>query len=139
MFLRTIKARALKRRKGPLEADKSKGDFVLCLTGGSKRTKILQKSFRVTLLQAKEREDAKVLFKTRQGKDQLKEIKRRAKTFTPGEGEDGAAAAGGRPATNASGLTPEQVREATQFQLVFLLRIDRGTFLKFVCFYLISV
>ena len=35
----------------------------------------------------------------------------RAKTFTPGEGEDGAsAAAGGRAATNASGLTPEQVR-----------------------------
>ena len=63
-------------------------------------------------MQSKEREDAKVLFKTRQGKDQLKEIKRRAKTFTPGEGEDGAAAAGGgRPATNASGLTPEQVRE----------------------------
>jgi len=61
-------------------------------------------------VKAKEREDAKVLFKTRQGKDQLKEIKRRAKTFTPGEGEDGAAAAGGRPATNASGLTPEQVR-----------------------------
>ena len=90
-------------------------------------------------MKAKEREDAKVLFKTRQGKDQLKEIKRRAKTFTPGEGEDGAAAAGGRPATNASGLTPEQVREATQFQLVFLLRIDRGTFLKFVCLYLISV
>ena len=92
---------------------------MLCLTGRSKRTKILQKSFRVTLLQAKEREDAKVLFKTRQGKDQLKEIKRRAKTFTPGEGEDGAAAAGGRPATNASGLTPEQVREATQYQLFF--------------------
>ena len=71
------------------------------------------------LLKAKEREDAKVLFKTRQGKDQLKEIKRRAKTFTPGEGEDGAAAAGGRPATNASGLTPEQVREANQIQLFF--------------------
>ena len=90
-------------------------------------------------MKAKEREDAKVLFKTRQGKDQLKEIKRRAKTFTPGEGEDGAAATGGRPATNASGLTPEQVREATQFQLFFLLRIDRGTFLKFVCMFFISV
>ena len=48
-----------------------------------------------------------MLFKTKQGKDQLKEIKRRAKTFTPGEGEDRAAV--GRPATNASGLTPEQV------------------------------
>ena len=61
--------------------------------------------------QAKDREDAKALFKTRQGKDQLKEIRRRAKTFTPGEGEDGPAS--GRPATNASGLTPEQVRNGT--------------------------
>ena len=78
-------------------------------------------------LQAKEREDAKVLFKTRQGKDQLKEIKRRAKTFTPGEGEDGTAAAGGRPATNASGLTPEQVRVATQFQLFFTVAGQRNS------------
>ncbi len=56
----------------------------------------------------KEREEAKALFKTKQGKEQLKEIKKRAKTFTPGESEQGGG--GGRPATNASGLTPEQVR-----------------------------
>jgi len=59
-------------------------------------------------VKAKDREDAKALFKTKQGKDQLKEIRKRAKTFTPGEAEEGAAS--GRAATNASGLTPEQVR-----------------------------
>ena len=53
-----------------------------------------------------EREEARALFKTKQGKEQLREIKKRAKTFTPGEPE----VAGGRPATNASGLTPEQVK-----------------------------
>ncbi len=54
----------------------------------------------------KERDEAKALFKTKAGKEQLKEIKKRAKTFVPGEELD----KGGRPATNASGLTAEQVR-----------------------------
>jgi len=54
----------------------------------------------------KDREEAKALFKSKQGKDQLKEIKKRAKTFTPGAPLEG----GGRPITNASGLTPDQVR-----------------------------
>ncbi len=57
----------------------------------------------------KERDAAKALFKSKQGKDQLKEIKRRAKTFVPGQGLP-AESGGGRPVTNASGLTPEQVR-----------------------------
>ena len=57
-------------------------------------------------VRAKERDEAKTLFKTKSGKEQLKEIKKRAKTFTPGE----PLPEGGRPATNASGLTPEQVR-----------------------------
>ena len=64
--------------------------------------------------QAKDREDAKALFKTKQGKDQLKEIRKRAKTFTPGEAEEGAAS--GRAATNASGLTPEQVRNLGKWE-----------------------
>ena len=55
----------------------------------------------------KEKEAAKALFKSKQGKDQLREIKKRAKTFTPGDPVNGS---GGRPATNASGLTAEQVR-----------------------------
>ena len=54
----------------------------------------------------KEREEAKALFKSKVGKDQMREIKKRAKTFTPGA----PLTEGGRPATNASGLTPEQVR-----------------------------
>lgn len=59
-------------------------------------------------VKAKEREAAKALFKSKQGQEQLSEIKRRAKTFVPGmpltENTEG------RPATNASGLTPAQVR-----------------------------
>ncbi len=59
----------------------------------------------------KEKEAAKALFKTKQGKDQLREIKRRAKTFVPGQPLSGdAEALGARPTTNASGLTPDQVR-----------------------------
>jgi len=60
-----------------------------------------------------ERESAKKLFKSRAGKDQLKEIKKRAQTFLPGEPLDGDqknGKNGRRAATNASGLTPAQVR-----------------------------
>ena len=52
----------------------------------------------------KEKEEAKALFKSRKGKEQLQEIKRKAKTFVPGANlPDG-------KKTNASGLTPEQVK-----------------------------
>lgn len=57
-----------------------------------------------------ERDAAKKLFKSKEGKSQMKEIKKRAKTFTPGEPLNEGAAAGKRAATNASGLTPDQVR-----------------------------
>merc|ERR1712049_35474 len=54
----------------------------------------------------KERDECKQLFKSKEGKDQLKEIKKRAKTFVvPGDTE--AAKATG---INSSGLTPDQVR-----------------------------
>ncbi len=61
-------------------------------------------------MKLKEKEAAKALFKTKEGKDQLKEIKARAKTFVPGQPLSSGDAGGGRPITNASGLTPEQVR-----------------------------
>jgi len=54
----------------------------------------------------KERQDAKALFKTREGKTQLKDIQRKAKTFTPGDALPEAT----NRNTNAAGLTPEQVR-----------------------------
>jgi len=54
----------------------------------------------------KERIQAKSLFKTREGKTQLKDIQRKAKTFTPGEALPEAT----NKNTNAAGLTPEQVR-----------------------------
>lgn len=55
----------------------------------------------------KEKEEAKSLFKSKKGKEQLKEIEKKAKTFVPG---------GDMPNTkkfgngNAAGLTPEQVK-----------------------------
>ena len=52
----------------------------------------------------KERDEAKALFKSKKGKEQLAEIKKKAKTFVPG---------GNMPdgkKVNASGLTPEQVK-----------------------------
>ncbi len=51
-----------------------------------------------------------MLFKTKEGKDQLKEIKHLAKTFVPGQPLSDGDTGRGRPVTNASGLTPEQVR-----------------------------
>ena len=59
-----------------------------------------------------ERDAAKKLYKSKQGKDQLKEIKKRAKTFNPGDPlENGS---GARTGTNAAGLTPEQVLFASR-------------------------
>lgn len=54
----------------------------------------------------KERAEAKALFRTREGKTQLKDIQRKAKTFTPGDALPEAT----NRNTNAAGLTPEQVR-----------------------------
>ena len=53
----------------------------------------------------KEREAAKKLFKTKEGKTQLKDISRKAKTFTPGDALPEAT----NKTTNSAGLTPEQV------------------------------
>ena len=57
----------------------------------------------------KEKEDAKSLFKSRKGKDQLKDIEKRAKTFTPGEplSEESATT---KAQNHTNKLTPEQIR-----------------------------
>ena len=55
----------------------------------------------------KERDAAKQLYKSKEGKTQLKDIQRKAKTFTPGEPLPEAT----NKNTNAAGLTPEQVGE----------------------------
>lgn len=57
----------------------------------------------------KEKEDAKSLFKSRKGKDQLKDIETRAKTFTPGEplSDDSATT---KTQNHTNKLTPDQVR-----------------------------
>lgn len=57
-------------------------------------------------IKQKERDAAKLLFKTREGKTQLKDIQRKAKTFVPGTPLPEAT----NKNTNAAGLTPEQVR-----------------------------
>jgi len=54
----------------------------------------------------KEREAAKQLYKSKEGKTQLKDIQRKAKTFVPGEPLPEAT----NKNTNAAGLTPEQVK-----------------------------
>jgi hypothetical protein len=56
-------------------------------------------------IKQKERDNAKLLFKTREGKTQLKDIQRKAKTFVPGAPLPEAT----NKNTNAAGLTPEQV------------------------------
>eukprot|EP00090_Calanus_glacialis_P026496 TRINITY_DN41713_c0_g1_i1.p1 TRINITY_DN41713_c0_g1~~TRINITY_DN41713_c0_g1_i1.p1 ORF type:complete len:252 (+),score=94.97 TRINITY_DN41713_c0_g1_i1:47-802(+) len=53
-----------------------------------------------------EREAAKALFKTKEGKTQLKDIQRKAKTFVPGEPLPEAT----NKTNNPAGLNPEQVR-----------------------------
>jgi U2 small nuclear ribonucleoprotein A' len=58
-----------------------------------------------------EREDAKKLFKSKQGKEQLKEIVKIAKTFVPGSGAGGLTANGdGSKKNNLAGLTPDQIK-----------------------------
>ena len=56
-----------------------------------------------------ERSEAKALFKSKKGKEQLHEIEKRAKTFVPGAPLPGAAGAA-PPAATPVGLTPAQVR-----------------------------
>jgi len=53
----------------------------------------------------KEKDEAKLLFKSKKGKEQLKEIEKKAKTFIPGGDMPNQKKIG-----NASGLTPEQVK-----------------------------
>ena len=62
----------------------------------------------------KEREAAKKLFKTKEGKTQLKDISRKAKTFTPGDPLPEAT----NKTTNSAGLTPEQVDIFSLFNIV---------------------
>ena len=57
-------------------------------------------------MKQKEREAAKQLYKSKEGKTQLKDIQRKAKTFVPGEPLPEAT----NKNTNAAGLTPEQVK-----------------------------
>jgi len=58
-------------------------------------------------IKQKEREAAKSLYKSKEGKTQLKDIQRKAKTFVPGEPLPEAT----NKNTNAAGLTPDQVRQ----------------------------
>ena len=56
-------------------------------------------------IKQKEREAAKSLYKSKEGKTQLKDIQRKAKTFVPGEPLPEAT----NKNTNAAGLSPDQV------------------------------
>ena len=56
-------------------------------------------------IKQKERDAAKSLYKSKEGKTQLKDIQRKAKTFVPGEPLPEAT----NKNTNAAGLTPDQV------------------------------
>ena len=57
-------------------------------------------------LKHQDREAAKALFKTKEGKTQLKDIQRKAMTFVPGEPLPEAT----NRSTNPAGLTPEQCK-----------------------------
>ena len=65
-------------------------------------------------MKEKEREAAKQLYKSKEGKTQLKDIQRKAKTFTPGEPLPEAT----NKNTNAAGLSPEQVGQKTRFRFL---------------------
>ena len=58
-------------------------------------------------IKQKEREAAKSLYKSKEGKTQLKDIQRKAKTFVPGEPLPEAT----NKNTNAAGLSPDQVED----------------------------
>ena len=74
----------------------------------------------------KERDSAKQLYKSKEGKTQLKDIQRKAKTFTPGEPLPEAT----NKNTNAAGLSPDQV---THTQMIVMILIEQAT--KFGDFY----
>ena len=74
----------------------------------------------------KERDSAKQLYKSKEGKTQLKDIQRKAKTFTPGEPLPEAT----NKNTNAAGLSPDQV---THTQMIVCILIEQAT--KFGDFY----
>ena len=67
-------------------------------------------------MKQKEREAAKQLYKSKEGKTQLKDIQRKAKTFVPGEPLPEAT----NKNTNAAGLTPEQVRLLFQLYILYI-------------------
>ena len=58
-------------------------------------------------IKQKERDAAKSLYKSKEGKTQLKDIQRKAKTFVPGEPLPEAT----NKNTNAAGLSPDQVKD----------------------------
>ena len=58
-------------------------------------------------IKQKERDAAKSLYKSKEGKTQLKDIQRKAKTFVPGEPLPEAI----NKNTNAAGLSPDQVKD----------------------------
>ena len=60
-------------------------------------------------IKQKERDAAKSLYKSKEGKTQLKDIQRKAKTFVPGEPLPEAT----NKNTNAAGLSPDQVQYRT--------------------------
>ena len=68
----------------------------------------------------KERDSAKQLYKSKEGKTQLKDIQRKAKTFTPGEPLPEAT----NKNTNAAGLSPDQV---THTQMIVVILIEQAT------------
>ena len=76
-------------------------------------------------MKQKEREAAKQLYKSKEGKTQLKDIQRKAKTFVPGEPLPEAT----NKNTNAAGLTPEQVLDC-YFNFIFFINVV--TILRFV-------
>ena len=71
----------------------------------------------------KERDSAKQLYKSKEGKTQLKDIQRKAKTFTPGEPLPEAT----NKNTNAAGLSPDQV---THTQMIVMILIEQATKLR---------
>jgi hypothetical protein len=75
-------------------------------------------------IKQKERDNAKLLFKTREGKTQLKDIQRKAKTFVPGAPLPEAT----NKNTNAAGLTPEQVTFSLLLDVICMPNSKCGLF-----------
>ena len=71
----------------------------------------------------KERDSAKQLYKSKEGKTQLKDIQRKAKTFTPGEPLPEAT----NKNTNAAGLSPDQVTHTQMIVRILRILIEQAT------------